>query len=164
MIVGDDGSLQSSDIYRATVRNRAKLAYNSVAEWLEGNGAMPTEIAAVNGLAENIRLQDRTAQKMKAVRYVHGALNFETIEARPVFDNDEITNLEVERKNKAKDIIEDFMIGANGVTARYLASKKYPSLRRIVRTPKTGTVSSSLLWSGISRFPRSPIQSRWSSS
>ncbi|MGA7160052.1 MAG: RNB domain-containing ribonuclease [Bacteroidota bacterium] len=136
MIVGDDGSLQSSDIYRATVRNRAKLAYNGVAEWLERNGAMPTEIAAVNGLGENIRLQDRTAQKMKAVRYVHGALNFETIEARPVFDNDEITNLEVERKNKAKDIIEDFMIGANGVTARYLASKKYPSLRRIVRTPK----------------------------
>ena len=136
MVIGNDGLLQSSDIYRATVRNRAKLAYNSVAEWLEGNGPMPKEIAAVNGLDENIRLQDRTAQKMKALRYVHGALNFETIEARPVFDNDEITNLEVERKNRAKDIIEDFMIGANGVTARYLALKKYPSLRRIVRTPK----------------------------
>ena len=136
MIIGDDGSLQNSDIYGATVRNSAKLAYNSVAEWLEGNGPMPKEIAAINGLDENIRLQDRTAQKMKSLRYVHGALNFETIEARPVFDNDELTNLEVERKNRAKDIIEDFMIAANGVTARYLASKKYPSLRRIVRTPK----------------------------
>ncbi len=35
-----------------------------------------------------------------------------------------------------KIIIEDFMIAANGVTARYLASKMFPSLRRVVRTPK----------------------------
>ncbi len=136
MVIGEDGSLQGSDIYRAAVRNRAKLAYNGVAEWLEGNGPMPEEIGIVAGLDDNIRLQDRTAQKMKALRSVHGALNFETIEARPVFDNDEITRLDVERKNRAKDIIEDFMIAANGVTARYLAQKKYPSLRRIVRTPK----------------------------
>ena len=136
MTIASDGSLQSSDIYRALVRNRAKLAYNSVAEWLEGTGPMPKEIGMVAGLDENIRLQDGTAQKMKALRYVHGALNFETIEARPVFDNDEITRLDVERKNRAKDIIEDFMIAANGVTARYLAVKRYPSLRRIVRTPK----------------------------
>ena len=136
MVVCEDGSLQSSDVYRATVRNRAKLAYNSVAEWLEGSGPMPEEIGVVPGLDDNIRLQDRAAQKMKALRYVHGALNFETIEARPVFDNDEITRLDVERKNRATDIIEDFMIAANGVTARYLAAKKQPSLRRIVRTPK----------------------------
>src|SRR5208283_2065460 len=136
MTIASDGSLQSSDISRALVRNRAKLPYNSVAEWLEGTGPMPKEIGMVAGLDENIRLQDGTAQKMKALRYVHGALNFETIEARPVFDNDEITRLDVERKNRAKDIIEDFMIAANGVTARYLAVKRYPSLRRIVRTPK----------------------------
>ncbi len=136
MTVAIDGSLQNSDIYRALVRNHAKLAYNSVAEWLDGTGPMPKEIGMVAGLDVNIRLQDGTAQKMKALRYVHGALNFETIEARPVFDNDEITRLDVERKNRAKDIIEDFMIAANGVTARYLAAKRYPSLRRIVRTPK----------------------------
>jgi exoribonuclease R len=62
----------------------------------------------------------------------------ETIEARPVFDGDELKDLEVERKNRAKEIIEDFMISANGVTARYLASKMFPSLRRVVRTPKRG--------------------------
>jgi len=136
MTIAADGSLQSSDVCRALVRNHAKLAYDSVAGWLDGTGPMPGEIGAVSGLAENLRLQDRTAQTMKALRYVHGALNFETIEARPVFDNDEITRLDVERKNRAKDIIEDFMIGANGVTARYFAAKKLPSLRRIVRTPK----------------------------
>jgi exoribonuclease-2 len=136
MTVGADGSLQDSDIYRARVRNHAKLAYNGVAAWLDGSGAMPQAIAAVKGLDENLRAQDRVAQSMKNLRNVHGALSLETIEARPVFDGDEICDLEVEEKNRAKDIIEDFMIAANGVTARYLSSKKSPSVRRVVRTPK----------------------------
>ncbi len=136
MVFATDGSLRSSDVYRATVRNHAKLAYNSVASWLEGNAPMPPAIGSVSGLDENLRLQDRVARELKALRHQHGALDLETIEARPVFDGDEIKDLEVERRNAAKDIIEDFMITANGVTARYLAAKKLPSLRRVVRTPK----------------------------
>ncbi|HME62740.1 MAG TPA: RNB domain-containing ribonuclease, partial [Candidatus Binatia bacterium] len=136
MIIAVDGSLQGSDIYSAMVRNRAKLAYNSLSDWLEGSGPMLQAIGKVEGLEENLRLQDRVAQKLKLLRHVHGALNLETIEARPVFDGDEITDLEAERKNRAKEIIEDFMISANGVTARYLASKMFPSLRRVVRIPK----------------------------
>ena len=99
-------------------------------------GRCRQEIGAVGGLDENLRLQDRVAQKLKALRHVHGALDLETIEARPVFDGDELKDLEADERNRAKDIIEDFMIAANGVTARYLASKKFPSLRRVVRTPK----------------------------
>jgi len=136
MVIGADGSLMDSDIYRASVRNHAKLAYNSVAAWLEGSGVVPAAVAAVKGLEENLHLQDRAAKGMKNLRQVNGALSFETIEARPVFDGDDIRELEAEKKNRAKDIIEDFMIGANGVTARYLASRNLPSVRRIVRTPK----------------------------
>jgi VacB/RNase II family 3'-5' exoribonuclease len=136
MVVGADGALQGSDIYRARVRNQAKLAYNSVAAWLEGNGAVPEGIAAVDGLTENLRAQDRVAQGLKNLRHVQGALSLETIEAKPIFDGDQIRDLEVEKKNRAKEIIEDFMIAANGVTARYLAARKFPSIRRVVRTPK----------------------------
>jgi VacB/RNase II family 3'-5' exoribonuclease len=136
MMIGADGSLQGSDIYRARVRNHAKLAYNSVAAWLEENGALPEGIAAVYGLAENLRVQDRIAQSLKNLRQVHGALSLETIEAKPIFDGDQIRDLEVEQKNRATELIEDFMIAANGVTARYLAAKKFPSIRRVVRTPK----------------------------
>ena len=136
MVIGADGSVQGSDIYRARVRNHAKLAYNSVAAWLEGDGAVPEGIAAVDGLAENLRVQDRTAQSLKNLRHLHGALSLETIEAKPIFDGDQIRDLEVEEKNRAKEIIEDFMIAANGVTARYLAAKNFPSIRRVVRTPK----------------------------
>ena len=135
MVLGADGSLQASDIYRARVRNHAKLAYNSVAAWLDG-GSMPDAITTVNGLAENLRLQDKAAQSMRNFRHVHGALSLETIEAKPIFDGDQIRDLEVEHKNRATDIIEDCMIAANGVTARYLTSRKFPSIRRVVRTPK----------------------------
>ena len=136
MLVGVDGALEDSNIYRAWVRNHAKLAYNSVAAWLEKNGNIPEAITAVQGLAENLQLQDQAAQRLKNLRHVHGALSLETIEARPVYDGDQIHALEIEEKNRAKEIIEDFMIAANGVTARYLSAKKFPSIRRVVRTPK----------------------------
>jgi exoribonuclease-2 len=136
MVIGADGSLQDSDIYHAWVRNHAKLAYNSLAIWLEGNGAIPAAVAAVNGLDENLRLQDQATQRMKNLRHIHGALTLETIEAKPVFDGDQIRALEIEEKNRAKEIIEDLMIAANGVTARFLSARKFPSIRRVVRMPK----------------------------
>jgi len=136
MVIDAEGLLQDSDIYRARVRNHAKLAYNSVALWLDGSGAMPEAVAGVDGLDENLRLQDKAAQRMKNSRHIHGALNLETVEAKPLFDGDEIRGLDVERKNRATDIVEDFMVAANGVTARFLSSRKVPSIRRVVRRPK----------------------------
>jgi exoribonuclease-2 len=136
MVIGPDGTLRTADIYAATVRNHAKLAYDGVAAWLEGHGPAPAPIAGVKGLDDNLRTQDQVAQKIKAFRHEHGALDLETIEARPVFVEDEIRDLAIERKNRAKELIEDFMIAANGVTARYLEAKGLASLRRVVRAPK----------------------------
>lgn len=136
MVIGADGSLQDSDIYHGWVRNHAKLAYNSLAAWLEGNGDIPDAVTIVKGLEENLRLQDKATQRMKNLRHIHGALTLETIEAKLVFDGDQIRALEIEQKNRAKEIIEDLMIAANGVTARYLSTRKFPSIRRVVRTPK----------------------------
>ena len=136
MVIAANGYLHDSNIYRACVHNHAKLAYNSVAAWLEGSEIVPKAIAAVNGMKQNLRLQGTAAQSMKSLRHIHGAVSFETIEASPIFEGDELRGFEVEKKNRAKEIIEDFMIAANGVTAQYLSSRKIPSIRRIVRTPK----------------------------
>ena len=88
-------------------------------------------------LDDNLRLQDRAAQKLKDLRQQHGALDFETIQARAdVCRRLDLTDLEAEKPNRAKELIDDFMVAANGVTARFLAAKKSPSLRRVVRTPK----------------------------
>ena len=135
MSIGADGALQTSDIYRAWVRNQARLSYNSVAAWLEGGSPLDA-VTVVPGLAENLRLQDKAARNMKNLRHSQGALSFETVQAQPVFDGDQIRALELEEKNRAKEIIEDFMIAANGVTACYLEARKLPSIRRVVRTPK----------------------------
>ncbi len=135
-VVAADGSIQESNIYKAWVRNHAKLAYSSVGAWLEKKSEIPEPVAAVAGLAENLQMQDRAAQGMKKLRYLHGALSLETIEAKPVFDGNQIRSLDVEEKNRAKELIEDFMIAANGITARYLSARKYPSIRRVVRVPK----------------------------
>jgi len=134
--VGADGSLQESNIYRASVRNQAKLAYNRVAAWLEKNGITPDAMVAVKGLAENLRLQDRVAQSMKNFRHSRGALSLELIEAKAVFDGDQLRALEIAEKNRAREIIEEFMIAANGVVARYLSARKFLSIGRVVRTPK----------------------------
>lgn len=136
MLVASDGSVSDSDIYHAWVRNHAKLAYNSIAKWLDGSGQMPTAINAIDHLEENLRLQDASAQKMKEFRHRNGALNLETIQVRPVFEDDLIRDLEPDESNRAKEIIEDFMIATNGIVARYLASKQFPSIRRVVRSPR----------------------------
>jgi VacB/RNase II family 3'-5' exoribonuclease len=136
MIIGDDGAMLQTDVYCAIVCNHAKLEYASLALWLEGNGPVPSEILKVKGLTENIKLQDRVAQKMKELRYEHGALDFETYEASPIFNGDVLIGMKTEEKNRAKSLIEDFMIAANEATVRYLTGKNFPSLRRIVRTPR----------------------------
>jgi len=129
------GELAKSEIYEAQVQNHAKLAYNSVAAWLEGKGPMPAPIGAVPGLAENIRLQHAMAQQLRGRRHTRGALSLQTIEARPVFVGDILQDLQADESNVAKSLIEELMVAVNGVGARFLAARKYPSMRRVVRTP-----------------------------
>jgi len=136
MIFEADGALAASEIYRGQAKNRAKLAYRSVAAWLDGAGPAPLRLAEVQGLGENLRLQDRLAQELAALRHRRGALSLESVEAKPVFDGDALQDLVHDPKNRAKQIIEDFMIAANGVTASYLDAKGFPSLRRVLRSPE----------------------------
>jgi exoribonuclease-2 len=136
MVVGGDGSVSKSDVYRARVKNKAKLAYNSVAAWLENTGPAPARVASVPGVADQLRLQDKVAQALRNVRHENGALSLQTIEPRAVFKDDMLSDLRLEEKNRAKELIEDLMIAANGVTARFLDSKGVPSLRRVLRSPE----------------------------
>ena len=135
MIFEADGTLTASEIYRAQVRNRAKLAYRGVAAWLDGTGPAPRRITDTPGLEANLRLQDSIAQRLVELRHRHGALSLETIEAKAVFDGDVLSDLDLDPKNRARQLIEDFMIAANAVTAAFLESKKLPSFRRILRAP-----------------------------
>ncbi|HEY3204796.1 MAG TPA: RNB domain-containing ribonuclease [Thermoanaerobaculia bacterium] len=135
MEIGKEGALRGSDVYGAAVRNRAKLAYDSVSVGLEG-GAMPPKVQAFADVPEQLRIQDSIAQTLRSRRHEEGALELETIEPKAVFENDSLVDLRLQKKNRARELIEDFMIAANGVTARYLEAKGLASLRRVVRSPE----------------------------
>jgi VacB/RNase II family 3'-5' exoribonuclease len=134
--VSASGAVTASDIYRARVVNRSKLAYNGVAAWLDGKAAAPPALAAVKGMDEQLRLQDKVAQALKAVRKSQGALGLTTLEAQAVYDGAALEDLRPDEDNRAKELIEYFMIAANGVVAQFLEAHHFPSLRRVLRTPE----------------------------
>src|SRR5258707_8318454 len=136
VVVSSAGTITGSDVYGARVRNQAKLAYNAVGAWLAGTGPLPPAAAAVHGMDEQLKIQDRAAQALDRVRHEQGALEFETIEVTHVFDGDRLTELTPELPNRAKKLIENLMVAANGVIARYLDAHNFPSLRRVVRSPE----------------------------
>lgn len=136
MTIGEDGAITHEEVFRALVHNHAQLAYDRVAGWLEEKEEEPEKVRRVKGLAENIRLQDRAADRLRERRHQNGALDLETIEARPVIVDGKVVDLQQSRRNNARLLIEDFMIAANGTSARFLGKSGFPSIRRVVRSPE----------------------------
>jgi VacB/RNase II family 3'-5' exoribonuclease len=133
-VVDSTGVVKSSTVYRAAVRNKAQLQYNSLGAWLEGKAPAPPKVAASADLQAQLKLQDQVAQKLKGQRFQNGALSLQTDETQPIILDDQVVGIENQQKNHATELIEDFMVAANGVVARML--EKVSSLRRIVRTPE----------------------------
>jgi exoribonuclease-2 len=131
-----DGTVRRHDVYRALATNHAKLAYESVGPWLEGRGPEPEKIVADDDLEAQLWLQDKAASLLKRVREEAGALEFDTIEATPVGKDGKVESLAVTRKNRARDLIEDFMIAANIAIAQILAERGRSAIRRVVRVPR----------------------------
>jgi exoribonuclease-2 len=130
------GAVTQSDIYRARVLNRAKLAYNAVGAWLTGSGPAPSAVSSVVGMDQQLQIQDRVAQVLRGVRRARGALDLQTSEAQPVFNAGVLVDLSADETNRAKQLIEEFMVAANGVGAQFLTAKGFSTLRRVLRTPK----------------------------
>jgi len=133
-VVSADGNASSGTVYRALVRNKAQLMYNSLGSWLEGTAAAPPKVAASTELQAQLKLQNDAAQALKKQRFLHGALNIDTGEVLPVVLNQQVVDIAQQKRNRATELIEDFMIAANGVVARLLLNVS--SLRRIVKTPE----------------------------
>jgi len=136
MVVAPDGSITSGDIYRAVVRNRAQLTYNGVGPWLEGTLAAPPKVAASADLATQLKLQDDAAQSLFKERQRLGALNIDRVEPEAIITDGRVQGITTREKNRASELIENFMVAANGVMARTLMNAGVSSIRRVVRTPE----------------------------
>jgi exoribonuclease-2 len=134
--VTDDGTIVDPAVSRALVRNQAKLAYEAVAAWLDGRGPLPPAAAQVPELDRDLRRQDQAAVRLRQRRQARGALSFQSVEARPVFDGDRVVALKTDTSNRARELIAELMIASNGVVARFLDERRRPSLRRVVRSPE----------------------------
>lgn len=145
-VVAPDGSVSDGDVYLARTVNHARLAYESLGPWLEGRGPAPDALARVPGMDAQLRLQDATARRLRTQRVARGALQLETIEARPVVQGGVVTGLTVTPKSRARDLIEDFMVAANSVVAERLEAAGVTSIRRVVRIPER--------WSRIAQLAR----------
>lgn len=128
--VTSEGKVADGAINRGLVRSQAKLAYDGVSDWLEGRGEVPQ---AMEG---QLRAQDAAAQRLRERRIADGALQLESIEARPVFDGDQVVGLRQQEQNRGRQLIEELMVASNGITATFLEGKGFPSLNRVVRSPE----------------------------
>ncbi len=136
MVFNADASLAGSTIYRARVRNQAKLAYDAVSAWLDGKGDLPAAAAAVPGMDAQLRTQDALAQQLRARRHGEGSLEFESFQPRVTFDGERVSDIHLQDHNRARQLIEEVMIATNTCTARFLAGQGLASLRRVVRSPE----------------------------
>lgn len=136
MDVDGDGTVRGGDVYTGLVRNSAKLAYDAVSAWLEGQGPAPGALASDQAMAGQVRQQDAIARALRRRRQENGALEFDRGEIKPLMSGDEISDIRTVRGGRARDLIEEFMVAANGTTARFLESRGVPSIRRVVRTPE----------------------------
>ena len=135
--VAPDGALKESNVYRAMVRNQAKLSYNAIGYWLDGKADIPAAVKNKPGLEEQIRLQHETASRLGELRKQHGAIEFGTIQTTPrVDDRGTVVELVMIEPNAARDLISNFMIAANVSMAQFMETQGGPSLRRVVRTPE----------------------------
>jgi len=136
MVVAPDGSISSGSVYRALVRNRAQLTYDGVGPWLEGSSAAPPKVASSADLAAQLKLQDEASQILFKERQRLGALNFDRVEAKPIISDGQVQGITTRKENRATELIENFMVAANGVMARTLTHAGVSSIRRVVKTPE----------------------------
>jgi exoribonuclease-2 len=136
MVIAPTGEIESDDIYRAWVRNHGKLAYDETASWLDGTIPVPAHVTRTPGLEAQLRHQDAIAHLLKARRFERGALDLETIEPSSVMHDGNVVAIELTEKSRSRDLIEDFMVAANGAMARFLDRHGRSAIRRIVRKPK----------------------------
>ncbi len=136
MVFNADATLAGSTVYRARVYSHAKLAYDAVSAWIEGEAALPAAAAAVPGMDIQLRTQDALAQALQARRRSEGSLDFESFQPRAVFDGDKVVEIRQQAQNRARQLIAELMIATNGCTARFLAGKGSASLRRVVQSPE----------------------------
>jgi len=136
MVIDKEGFVTSPHVYRAKVRNKAQLAYDAISDWIDGKIPPPEALAKVKGMAEQLQIQDKTAQVIRKRRRAQGSLDLEIFEPKAIFEGEKVVGIVQQVQNRGRQLIEEFMIATNECTAKFLAAQGHASLRRVVRSPE----------------------------
>ncbi|SFR53044.1 ribonuclease R [Thiomicrospira sp. ALE5] len=135
MSISEEGQLERSQFYQAVMNSKARLTYNQVHQMVnDSTSALRDEFAPVVAAVDNLY---ELYQVLHAARAKRGALEFDTVETRIVFDGErKIDKIVPVVRNQAHRLIEECMLMANVAAARYLKWHKLPIVYRVHEPPK----------------------------
>ncbi|HEX8989385.1 MAG TPA: ribonuclease R [Rhodocyclaceae bacterium] len=134
MSVGPKGDIKRYRFYPAVIWSHARLTYTEVAAALyDKDSATRRKLAVLLPHLENLDALYRVLAKAREQR---GAIDFETIETRMVFDdNGKIEKIEPYERNDAHRLIEECMLAANVCASDFLKERGHPALYRVHEGP-----------------------------
>lgn len=133
MTISATGKLSGYQHYEAVMNSHARLTYNKVGAILDGDQEL---IQRYQTLVPHLTELYRMYKVLKEARDMRGAIEFETIETKFIFNAErKIDRIEPVERNDAHKIIEECMILANIASASLVEKAKEPSLYRIHETP-----------------------------
>jgi ribonuclease R len=137
MVVAANGDIKSYRFYPAVMFSRARLTYDQVAAALFDQGeAGQTARDQVGGLALHLKDLDALYRVLAKARAKRGAIDFDTVETRMIFDDQgKIERIVPTHRNDAHRIIEECMLAANVCASDFLQSHKHPALYRVHQGP-----------------------------
>lgn len=146
MVITAQGNVKSYEFYPAVMKSRARLTYDQVWAWLESEADHP--------LKKELDTLYRLYQILDKKRQARGAIEFETVETKMVFDEvGKIDHIEPVTRNDAHKLIEECMLAANVCAADFLLKNKHPALFRSHKGPtdeKLDTLREQLFQLGLS--------------
>ncbi len=155
-VVDAEGAVKYGEVYRAVVRNKAKLVYEIVGDWFEGRTAVSASVSSVAGLEAQLRLQEAVMLRLRDARRRNGALEFDSLETKAIYKDARVIDIVVRQRNRAHQLIENVMIAANGVMVNFLRTKQSPVIQRVVKTPERWERICEIAEDLGSRLPRRP--------
>ena len=135
MSIDENGKLEKTKFYDAVMHSHARMTYNEVHDMLTDDKSEYRE--TYKEVVKDIEALEGLYQALKGARAERGALEFETVETRMIFDEHrKIEEIVPVHRNAAHKLIEECMLMANVATARYLKWHKIPMLYRVHDKPK----------------------------
>ena len=141
LVVADDGTLASYEIYPALICSNARLTYDEALEMLQGEEdageyAPRSQEQRETSLPSRLRALSRIAQMRRRARERKGGIDFDQPEAKVALDETgKPVRVDLRVKNEATSLVEEMMIWANEVVARHLENAGFPCAYRVHEAP-----------------------------